>query len=242
MTFQVLAPETQPCVWMAAGQISYKLCDRGFDCENCPLDAALRGQIRSSSPVPASLDQRTGEALFPEDRLYSPGHLWVQALAHDDQRLWRVGLDAFAAALIGCTTAVRWELARETVHRGDRVCDLDLGMGTIPIAAPISGRVVEGNRTLLEHPRSLVTDPYGEGWLLEVEGLDPGAILGLRAAGRHLEQTRLDLRRFRRTLALQLLIASGADPVLGGSDDALRDLRQVLCGPRYLEILGQFVH
>lgn len=242
MTFQVLAPETQPCVWMAAGQISYKLCDRGFDCENCPLDAALRGQMRSSSHPAPTLDQRAGAALFPDDRLYSPGHLWVQALAHDDQRLWRVGLDAFAAAIIGCTTAVRWELARETVHRGDRVCDLDLGMGTLPIAAPISGRVVRGNRALQEEPRNLVTEPYGDGWLLELEGLDPGAILGLRAASRQREQTRQDLRRFRRTLALQLLIASGADPAPVGTDESLRDLRQVLCGTRYLEILGQFVH
>ena len=40
MPYQVLAPETEPCVWMSAGLISYKLCDRGFDCENCPLDAA----------------------------------------------------------------------------------------------------------------------------------------------------------------------------------------------------------
>lgn len=242
MTFQVLAPETQPCVWMAAGQISYRLCDRGFDCENCPLDAALRGQVRSPAAVPASLDQRSGESLLPGDRLYSPGHLWVQALAHDDQRLWRVGLDAFAAALIGCAIAVRWELARETVHRGDRLCELDLGMGALPIAAPISGRIIHGNRTLQENPRSLVTEPYGEGWLVEVEGLDPGAILGLRASGRHLEQTRQDIRRFRRTLALHLLIASGTDATTEGSDGPLRDLRQVLCGPRYLEILGQFIH
>lgn len=242
MTYQVLAPETQPCVWMAAGLISYKLCDRGFDCENCPLDAALRGQIRSSSPLPASLDRRSGETLFPDDRLYSSGHLWVQALAHHDQRLWRVGLDSFAAALIGCTTAVRWELARDRVHRGDTVCDLDLGMGVLSIAAPISGRVVQGNRALNEDPRKLVTEPYGDGWLLEVEGLDPGAILGLRTAARAREHTRRDLRRFRRTLALQLLIASGSEAAPPESDDSLRDLRQVLCGPRYLELLSQFVH
>lgn len=31
------------CVWMRAGLIRFWLCDRDFDCENCPLDAALRG-------------------------------------------------------------------------------------------------------------------------------------------------------------------------------------------------------
>ena len=33
----------QACVWMRAGVIRFWLCDRSFDCENCPLDAALRG-------------------------------------------------------------------------------------------------------------------------------------------------------------------------------------------------------
>ena len=30
------------CVWMRAGVIRFWLCDRDFDCDNCPLDAALR--------------------------------------------------------------------------------------------------------------------------------------------------------------------------------------------------------
>lgn len=33
----------QACVWMRAGVIRFWLCDRNFDCDHCPLDAALRG-------------------------------------------------------------------------------------------------------------------------------------------------------------------------------------------------------
>jgi hypothetical protein len=32
------------CVWMQAGVVGYKLCDREFDCDRCPFDAALRGE------------------------------------------------------------------------------------------------------------------------------------------------------------------------------------------------------
>lgn len=32
------------CVWMQAGVVGYKLCDREFDCDLCPFDAALRGR------------------------------------------------------------------------------------------------------------------------------------------------------------------------------------------------------
>ncbi len=41
----------QACVWMTAGVIRFWLCDRGFDCENCPLDRALRRACRPALPV-----------------------------------------------------------------------------------------------------------------------------------------------------------------------------------------------
>jgi glycine cleavage system H protein len=226
---------------MCAGQISYKLCDRGFDCENCPLDAALRGQMLAVTRRGGHLDRRVDEGLFPGDRLFSPGHTWVQAMSHDDARIWRVGLDAFATALIGCATDVRCNPERETIDRGDPICEVDLGLGTLAVTSPVSGRFVRANRILQSHPETLLTEPYGEGWILELEGLDPAAILGLRPAPRALEHTEHDVRRFRRTLALRLLSESSA---AAPSDPAqsLRDLRQVLCGANYVDLLSQFVH
>jgi hypothetical protein len=35
------------CVWMLAGVVDYKLCDRQYDCEHCPLDSALRERAPS---------------------------------------------------------------------------------------------------------------------------------------------------------------------------------------------------
>lgn len=32
-----------PCIWMSAGLVAYKLCDRGFECDGCPFDQAMRG-------------------------------------------------------------------------------------------------------------------------------------------------------------------------------------------------------
>lgn len=34
--------EPLKCIWMLAGVLTYRLCDRQYDCEHCPLDAALR--------------------------------------------------------------------------------------------------------------------------------------------------------------------------------------------------------
>ena len=38
---QTMNPGLIPCVWMQAGVVDYKLCDRDYDCEHCPFDEAL---------------------------------------------------------------------------------------------------------------------------------------------------------------------------------------------------------
>jgi hypothetical protein len=37
------SPGILPCVWMSAGLVSFKLCDREGECESCPFDRAMRG-------------------------------------------------------------------------------------------------------------------------------------------------------------------------------------------------------
>jgi hypothetical protein len=54
MSLEVAYPPAQACVWMEAGVLRYWLCNHDFDCDNCPLDAALRG-------VPLASPQRAKE-------------------------------------------------------------------------------------------------------------------------------------------------------------------------------------
>lgn len=55
-----------PCVWMSAGLISFKLCDREGECESCPFDRAMRGlpplapDFREEKPRPARPPRRAG--------------------------------------------------------------------------------------------------------------------------------------------------------------------------------------
>lgn len=245
MSYPMLAPEARPCVWMCAGLLSYKLCERGFDCERCPLDAALRGTLSGGSErITPHLDRRADAELFPRDRLYADGHLWIKAASHDDVRVWRVGLDAFAAALVGCAVGVGGPPPGSAVARGSRVFDLDLGLGEpLTLNAPLSGTVHRVNDALHRHPHRAVTEPYGDGWLVELQGLDAGSVLGLRTATEALEVVQEEIFTFRRALALRLLLEpAGSGWGRAGSADPLSDLRDVLGGPRYLELVGQFVY
>jgi hypothetical protein len=62
MLQRVLSPA---CVWMRAGVIRFWLCDRDFDCENCPLDAALRAPRASGSHDPTPLGRPSPNPLPP---------------------------------------------------------------------------------------------------------------------------------------------------------------------------------
>ena len=58
----VMPPGLLPCVWMSAGLVAFKLCDREGECEGCPFDRVMRSpqggprrrrRPSASPPLPA---------------------------------------------------------------------------------------------------------------------------------------------------------------------------------------------
>ena len=244
MPHPIVPENAQPCIWMSAGLMTYKLCDRDFDCERCPLDAALRCGSLASVHRDAILTPRHDGGVFPEDRRYTTGHTWVQVVEGQDGRLVRFGLDALAAAMIGRCREVVWEVGPRVLARGEILSRIDLALGVLLIGSPVRGIVVvEGNRRLQDEPDLLVTAPYSDGWIVDLRAEDPTELDRLMTAKAAQEKSRLDLRRFRRRVALQLLAGSGGlGPCLNDGGELVADLRQMLGGPTYLDLLREFVH
>lgn len=230
---------TNTCVWMDAGLLAYKLCDRGFDCVRCPLDAALR-----SHPLDAVLDISRDAAdgprgiAFPPDRRYTACHTWIGEPDTGEPRV-RLGLDAFAARLIGPPRGVHLAGPGLNSKPGEPVCSIDLPGGGLPIGLPLSGRVVSSNPALEEEPALVRTDPYGSGWLVDwipddAEGLDrlPGAAGARRRAS-------LDTKHFCRRAAFGLLERTSAPD--GGCFVDL-DVRSMLGVRSYLDLLKKLIH
>lgn len=232
---------SEPCIWMSAGLLDYKLCDRGFDCQHCPLDAALQGHT-PHPPVPAAVPSPLEIAdMFPDDRLYSPGHSWIQTTGADGGRLLRFGVDAFAAALIGRCCRVFCGAARARTP-DQFICEVDLGLGGLFMTAPVMATAVIPNATLERDPNQLVTAPYGQGWIAELTADDLQPLSDLMTAREARDHARLDLRRLRRQIALRLWADSqGVEPCLADGGEPA-DLRQILAGPGYLELIRELIH
>ena len=241
MSRSVLSGSSPPCVWMSAGLLTYKLCDRDFQCDRCPLDSALRGNGSRSLGCQSLRTPDVSSADFPSDRHYSRGHAWVQQ-AESGRAYWRFGLDAFAAAIMGHCRQVTWRDSQGPFVPGDPVCAVDFGLGVISIGIPVSCQQFAVNPRLLADPDQLVEDPYGDGWMAELIGSDATAADGLLDADAAREEAFRDLQWFRRQAALRFLAGNiaGAD----GSHHAFQfvDLREMLGGPTYLQLLPELVH
>ncbi|HEX6558184.1 MAG TPA: hypothetical protein VF021_01955, partial [Longimicrobiales bacterium] len=186
-----LAIGSQPCVWMCAGLISYRLCSRDFDCEHCPLDAALRGELPGRSRGMALHPRSDHDSMVPCDRWYSSGHTWLQPLSTDPPA-WRFGIDAFGAAILASARDVRWQVSDRMHPAGEPVCEIDLGIGILGLGLPIEARVQRGNAALQEDATRVVTDPYHDGWILELASEDASPIDDLASAGAARDQMSMD--------------------------------------------------
>ncbi|MGA9121489.1 MAG: glycine cleavage system protein H, partial [Bacteroidota bacterium] len=93
-------------------------------------------------------------------------HMWLK---DESNSIVTVGLDEFVAKFFG---AVEKIILPKTGEAAGKVCLID-GERSLEIACPVNGRVIAVNPEVLRNPSSSYTDPYGKGWLFQVEVATP---------------------------------------------------------------------
>ncbi len=174
------------CIWMDAGVVGYKLCDRNLQCDHCPFDESMRRPSHtasadaSSSPRSESCGTTVGSisdrvtALvnsiapgeYPGDRLYHNGHLWVKPMM---ESIVAIGIDHLAVSILGSLASIVLPSRQSRIIHRMPWCWLIHHEGAISLPSPVHGVIVETNSRLLEHPELLVQDPYGDGWLVHTQ-------------------------------------------------------------------------
>lgn len=200
---QVVPPDEQRCIWMAAGVLSYQLCDRRFDCEDCPLDAAMRKRYPRQESLPrADSTPVSSPERLRADRSYScANHCWVKEI-HD--RVVRVGIEpGLGRALVAPKTVVL-PAEGQRVGQGQTCLWVVMEGGTLPIGSPANGVIRNTNRQLAERPHLLHADPLNHGWCYDLELEDPSRDFGLAAVEQADPKYAEDEGRFASLLAKEL--------------------------------------
>ena len=103
--------------------------------------------------------------LVPEKLQYHPGHSWAM---RERKRLARVGVDEFAAALMGRIERIELPKPGTWLRQGQKAFSFYRDGEKTEVLSPTEGEVVEVNREIATDASLLRKDPYGAGWLLMV--------------------------------------------------------------------------
>ena len=103
---------------------------------------------------------------FPEDLRYSSDHEWVR---EGNGNTVRVGITDYAAEQLGDIVYVSLPTVGEEVAAGDACGELESTKSVSDVLSPLSGVVTSVNEALSDTPEVINSDPYGDGWLYELE-------------------------------------------------------------------------
>ena len=112
---------------------------------------------------------------FPDELRYSTEHEWV---AVDGVRA-RVGVTDYAQDALGDVVYVELPSVGLAVLAGSSCAEVESTKSVSEIYAPVSGEVVAVNDDLGDTPERLNSDPYGEGWICDIEASDAAQLDGL---------------------------------------------------------------
>lgn len=113
---------------------------------------------------------------YPDDLRYTTDHEWVKDVGDG---VVRIGITAFAQDALGDVVYVTLPQVGEQVAAGDAVGEVESTKSVSDIYAPLAGEVSAANEGLDQTPEAINTDPYGEGWILELKLSDPASVEAL---------------------------------------------------------------
>ncbi|MGH3757073.1 glycine cleavage system protein GcvH [Actinophytocola sp.] len=127
--------------------------------------------------------------MTPEELKYTEEHEWLATKAPGTVR---VGVTDYAQQQLGDVVFVELPEVGKTVGAGDPVGEVESTKSVSEIFAPVAGAVTAVNSDLDGRPELINSDPYGEGWILELSVADADALGALLNAAAYRELTEKD--------------------------------------------------
>jgi glycine cleavage system H protein len=103
---------------------------------------------------------------IPSDLHYTAEHEWVRRSADDTVQ---VGITDFAQSALGDVVFVQLPDVGTELSAGDPFGEVESTKSVSDLYAPVTGKVSAVNGDLEGSPQLLNSDPYGEGWLVELQ-------------------------------------------------------------------------
>ena len=102
---------------------------------------------------------------FPKNLKYSKEHQWLSI----EGASAKVGLTAFAVKQLGDIVFIELPAPGDTFKAGDTLGVVESTKTASDVFYPVSGKILSVNEALNDAPETINSDPYGAGWLVEIE-------------------------------------------------------------------------
>jgi len=127
--------------------------------------------INRQSRIKARMKDAVGILSFnilriPQGLFYSKNHTWAHLERTGNAR---VGLDDFLLHITGGIRYVSLKSPGDLISKGEIFAEITSNGKVLRIASPLSGKIVDSNTLLSNHPDVMNEDPYGKGWIFKVK-------------------------------------------------------------------------
>ncbi|HEX5400988.1 MAG TPA: glycine cleavage system protein GcvH [Pseudonocardiaceae bacterium] len=126
--------------------------------------------------------------MVPEELKYTQEHEWVVRTGPDTVR---VGITDYAQEQLGDVVFVQLPEQGEQVTAGQAIGEVESTKSVSDIFSPLDGEIVARNESLDSQAELVNSDPYGEGWMIDIRVTDPSTVdelLGAEAYQKLTEQ------------------------------------------------------
>jgi glycine cleavage system H protein len=114
----------------------------------------------------------------PDNLKYSSEHEWLAP----NGKTAKVGITGYAAEHLGDIVFVELPKVGSSVTAGSSFGVIEAVKSVSELFAPVSGKVVAINERVTKEPELVTAEPYGAGWLIEIEMSNDGEISALKDA------------------------------------------------------------
>lgn len=126
------------------------------------------------------------ELSYPEDLRYTSDHEWIR---DQGDGVVRVGITAYAQDALGDVVYVSLPAVGDELTAGDACGEVESTKSVSDLYAPLAGEVTAVNDSLDATPELINSDPYGEGWMMEIKVADAAQVEALLDVAAYREQT-----------------------------------------------------
>ncbi len=109
---------------------------------------------------------------IPDNLKYTKDHEWV--LVNGDTAM--VGVTDFAQSELGDIVYVEIETEGETLDQEEVFGSVEAVKTVSDLFMPVSGEITAFNKALGDGPEMVNSDPYGDGWMIEIKMSDPSEL------------------------------------------------------------------